>query len=30
VMCEASASNLDRVIVDAGASEAENRSKHAA
>jgi mRNA-degrading endonuclease toxin of MazEF toxin-antitoxin module len=30
VMCEASASNLDRVIVDAGASEAENRSNHAA
>jgi hypothetical protein len=30
VMCEASASNLDRVIVDAGDSEAENRSKHAA
>jgi hypothetical protein len=30
VMCEASASNLDRVIVDAGALEAENRSRHAA
>lgn len=30
VMCEASASNLDRVIVDAGASEPENRSRHAA
>jgi hypothetical protein len=30
VMCEASASSLDRVIVDAGALEAENRSRHAA
>ena len=30
VMCEASASNLDRVIVDAGAHEAEDRSRHAA
>lgn len=30
VMCEASASNLDRVIVDAGGREAETRSKHAA
>jgi len=30
VMCEASASNLDRVIVDAGALEAESRSRHAA
>jgi hypothetical protein len=30
VMCEASASNLVRVIVDAGAHEAEDRSRHAA
>ena len=30
VMCEASASNLDRVIVDAGAPETENRSRQAA
>jgi hypothetical protein len=30
VMCEASASNLDRAIVDAGATESEDRSKHAA
>jgi DNA repair exonuclease SbcCD ATPase subunit len=30
VMCEASASNLDRVILDAGGREAENRSRHAA
>jgi hypothetical protein len=30
VMCEASASNLDRVMVDSGALEVENRSRHAA
>jgi hypothetical protein len=30
VMCEASASNLDRAIRDAGVTESEDRSKHAA
>jgi hypothetical protein len=30
VMCEASASSLDRVIRDAGAAESEDRSQHAA
>lgn len=30
VMCEASASNLDRTILDASAAQLENRSKHAA
>jgi hypothetical protein len=30
VMCEASASSLDRVIVDAGADDADDRSQHAA
>ena len=30
VMCEASASSLERAILDAGVSEVEDRSKHAA
>jgi hypothetical protein len=30
VMCEASASSLDRAILDAGVTEAEDRSQHAA
>jgi len=30
VMCEASASNLDRAILDAGATESKDRSQHAA
>jgi hypothetical protein len=30
VMCEASATSLERVLVDAGAAEAESRSRHAA
>ena len=30
VMCEASASSLDRAILDAGATESEHRSKNAA
>jgi hypothetical protein len=30
VMCEASASNLDRAILDSGAAKTEDRSKHAA
>jgi DNA repair exonuclease SbcCD ATPase subunit len=29
-MCEASASSLDRAIIDGGAPESDNRSKHAA
>jgi hypothetical protein len=30
VMCEASASSLDRVILDAGVTDEEDRSRHAA